>query len=221
MKSQIALVLAALVCAPVQAQESINCATGAKSQTDINECSTQRYKAADALLNRTYREVIANLNAKQQEKLKDAQRTWISFRDANCESQALDYVKGSLYSSVYNDCLTHVSHIRIEELRRVYLKQEVSSGLPDHSLVGTWGALESSYGLEVTFGIDSGIHHYSSRLNNIPFEAGQWQLSDNQLTVTDKNGKILHNYVRVELDANDVLSLHEHDGGIERYKKMR
>jgi uncharacterized protein YecT (DUF1311 family) len=219
MKHPYLFLLLALHYVPLHAQEIPICVNTAQSQADINECSTQRYKAADAFLNRSYREVIANLNPKQQEKLKEAQRAWISFRDSNCEAQSFDYAKGSLYTHVYNDCLTTVTQIRNDELRRVYLKQENSSGIPAQNLVGVWYALEGSYGLEVTFGIDAGIHHYVSHLNNIPYEAGQWQLSNDHLSIIDKNGKILHNYVRVELDNTGVLSLYEHDGGTERYKK--
>jgi len=198
------------------------CALGAHNQADINQCSVQRYKAADALLNRTYREVIASLNKGQLDKLKEAQRAWITYRDANCESQAFDYLNGSLYTSIQTNCLAEMTELRTSELQRVYLKQEiVENTLPADALVGVWRSQEGNYGLEITFGIAAGVHHYSSKINDVPFEAGQWQLNNNQLSIIDSRGKLLHQYNRVIVDDKGNLSLYEIDGGVERFKKIQ
>jgi uncharacterized protein YecT (DUF1311 family) len=198
------------------------CAIGSHNQADINQCSVQRYKAADALLNRTYREVIATLNKKQIAKLKDAQRAWITYRDANCESQAFDYLNGSLYTSVQTNCLAVMTEARTSELQRVYLKQDIAENtLPDDALIGTWRSQEGNYGLEITFGVAAGVHHYSSKINDVPFEAGQWQLNNNQLSIIDSRGKLLHQYNQVVLDDKGGLSLYETDGGVERFMKIQ
>jgi uncharacterized protein YecT (DUF1311 family) len=214
------LLWAAVAASAAVAAAEEPCAPGTRDQADVNECSTQRYKAADALLNRAYREVTAALNPTQLAKLKNAQRAWIGFRDANCESQAFDYLKGSLYTSVYNNCLSALTELRTSELQRVYLRQDsADNALPENALVGTWQSQEGNYGLALTFGVAAGVHHYSSQINQVPFEAGQWQLNNNQLSIIDSRGKVLRQYTRVLIDAQGILALYEADGGVERFKK--
>lgn len=218
----VVLLFSLLIPLPTAAQEADPCVMAAKTQAELNECSTQRYRAVDVTLNRVYKEIVAALGPKPTGKLKEAQRAWIAFRDANCEAQAFDYANGRLYTKVYTDCLSTVTQTRIAELRRVYLglQQEAAAAeIEEHRLLGTWRALEASYGVEISFGIDKGIHHYLSQLNGLPYEAGQWQLSGSHLSVIDNRGKVLHNYPRIQLDSG-VLSLYEEDGSVQSFKKI-
>lgn len=215
------VVVSCLPCTPVQAQNLDSCMMAARNQAQINECSTQRYRAADAALNHAYKEIRAGIKPGHFDKLREAQRAWVAFRDLNCESQTLDYVGGSLYSSNYNTCLADVTEARTAELRRVYLNdaEDDASTLSENMLAGTWRALENNYGLEITLGMRAGVHYFSSQLNGLPYEAGQWQFTNGKLTITANNGQMLHTYSQVKLD-NGVLSLYEQDGGVETYKKL-
>lgn len=59
------------------------------SQAELNACATDELKAADAELNRVYREVLAR-NAKESvflERMKAAQRLWVQLRDADLDAQ--------------------------------------------------------------------------------------------------------------------------------------
>jgi uncharacterized protein YecT (DUF1311 family) len=214
------ILLCLLSAPPVAAGDADTCVMAAQTQADINECSTQRYKAADSLLNRTYKEIQATVDSGQFAKIRQAQRAWITYRDTACEAQALAYATGSLYTSVYTNCLTDMTRVRTAKLREVYLHAKTTNSVGDQRLAGTWHALANNYGLEITFGISHGVHHYFARLNNLPYEAGQWHLADNQLTITSSKGKLLHTYIRILLE-DDVLSLHEDDGGVSRFKKIQ
>lgn len=58
-------------------------ASGGVTST-MNECSGAEIKRQDARLNQGYKTAMAGLEPAQQGKLRDAQRAWIKYRDANC-----------------------------------------------------------------------------------------------------------------------------------------
>jgi uncharacterized protein YecT (DUF1311 family) len=194
----------------------------AATQQEMNQCAAQQYKIADQALNQAYKRVVANLaqNKPALDKLREAQRAWIGFRDANCTAQAALHQGGSIQPTILNSCMATVTTTRAEELGRAYLSETsaAANGLGDGALLGSWKSVAADYGLEASFGIDNGVHHYLSKLNGLPFEAGQWQLNGNQLTITANDGKMLRFYHRVEVDG-DTLSLYEKDGGTERFRR--
>jgi uncharacterized protein YecT (DUF1311 family) len=48
------------------------------------ECIDAEVRQQDARLNRAYKELMASLSPPRQTQLRDAQRFWIKYRDANC-----------------------------------------------------------------------------------------------------------------------------------------
>jgi uncharacterized protein YecT (DUF1311 family) len=50
----------------------------------MSECNAQELRYQDRLLNSRYRALISGLNGKKRRELKEAQRLWIRYRDANC-----------------------------------------------------------------------------------------------------------------------------------------
>ncbi len=60
--------------------------TAASGQTtlDITRCAGRETAAWDALLNRWYKALRAGLDPAAARSLRDAQRAWIKFRDADC-----------------------------------------------------------------------------------------------------------------------------------------
>lgn len=74
----------------------------AMTQLDLNQCFCEQNNKADAELNRVYQKLLA-ANAEDKvfvEKLKNAQRAWIAFRDAQLEA---------LYPTVDNPRVTYGS----------------------------------------------------------------------------------------------------------------
>jgi uncharacterized protein YecT (DUF1311 family) len=51
---------------------------------EIHNCIGEEYERQDALLNSYYKTLMAQLNDERKIALRDAQRAWVSYRDANC-----------------------------------------------------------------------------------------------------------------------------------------
>lgn len=220
------------------------------TQVEITACSVIAYKAADQALNETYKVIMPSLTNPQREKLRDAQRAWIRFRDANCEQQAFDTRGGTIYQAVKNDCLTRITWQRHYELQHIYPglfpnapspqatadnATQLSHALAKHmqpiiggqsntkisskALVGHWASMSQEDDLHMHFNIVSGQTLYSSVLKGSPFEAGIWQLLDDQLLITTSTGEQLRLYNKVTLQ-DDILTLYVQDGSMEQYERV-
>ena len=110
----------------------------AKSQLDLNECYANLYQSADTQLNATYNNIVGfmkkNLLVAQQEKntalithnetsltkLLAAQRAWLAYRDANCDSVKFQYEGGSIQPMIWSQCMADVTQQRIATLTTAY-----------------------------------------------------------------------------------------------------
>ena len=96
---------------------------------DLVECSSKKLAAADADLNKTYRELIAKLGDKNWElKLRTAQQAWIKYRDAKCDFESELSGGGSAATFEYNFCLADVTTARTKELRETLNQIKERSG---------------------------------------------------------------------------------------------
>jgi len=104
----------------------------ASTQRDMNLCFGQQYSKTDALLNTVYRDQIKRLSTgpspdqKQNEsieRLKQAQRAWITYRDLHCSIARDQYEGGSMAPMVWSMCMETVTQHRIEELNAAYNDQ--------------------------------------------------------------------------------------------------
>lgn len=121
------IALISVLCArsviPAQDQKKDPCAE-AQTQTEMNICWGNEYKAADAQLNAAYREFTAKLNPEETAQLKTAQLAWIKFRDANCEFVADAYKGGSIRPMIAAICLADVTRARTSELKAQMKERE-------------------------------------------------------------------------------------------------
>ncbi len=206
-----------------RAAEIDPCQAASATPGERNQCSLARYQQADRALNEAYKQVMTHLNAGEKQKLREAQRLWIDFRDANCEARAQPAVDKAFYPSVKHDCLREMTQYRSRELTRVFLDStaDVRPGraLAD-DLIGSWHSTEGDYGMELRFGVNEGVHHYLAQLNGVPYEAGQWRLENDQLVITGNDGGLLHHYPQVKIQ-NGILTLFEQDGGMATYRKAK
>jgi uncharacterized protein YecT (DUF1311 family) len=103
---------------------AVDCAN-ANDQATMNQCAGQAFKAADKELNTLYQQVTGRLkdNPDGKKLLVNAQRAWISFRDAECKFSASGVDGGSVYPLIYSDCLTAMTKTRVEALKQ-YLQCE-------------------------------------------------------------------------------------------------
>lgn len=78
-------------------------------------CVAEELKVQDAALNAAYRTLTAGMNARQQAGLRNAQRAWIAFRDADCASRQ-DWEWGSMSTVAANFCVLRRTVERTIEL---------------------------------------------------------------------------------------------------------
>ena len=109
---------------PSLAHAAVDCAN-ASDQATMNQCAGQDFKAADKELNAVYQQITGRLkdNPDGKKLLVSAQRAWVGFRDAECKFSSSTVTGGSVYPWVYSSCLTGVTKVRAETLKR-YLKCE-------------------------------------------------------------------------------------------------
>lgn len=93
------------------------------TQLDMNECAAQAFDAADAELNRVYgvavgfaRQIDAESKGPAEEKLRVAQRAWVTYRDAACASESSLYEGGSIQPLIYSGCLERLTLARTNDL---------------------------------------------------------------------------------------------------------
>src|SRR2546427_12154432 len=89
----------------------------AQSQAEMNICAGKEYKAADATLNQVYRQLVSMLDDEEKSQLKEAQTSWLKYRDTNCEFVADQYKGGTIRPMIHGLCLAEMTRNRTTELR--------------------------------------------------------------------------------------------------------
>ena len=111
-----------------QEDRDINC-DDAYTQSEMNICAARDYDDADAALNAqwsvTYAAMADYPGAKQT--LLEAQRAWLTYRDAQCDAVGTPYEGGSIQPLVIATCLANLTRARTEELQQM-LPGETGSG---------------------------------------------------------------------------------------------
>lgn len=93
---------------------------GPSTTADEASCFDTAFKKADAELNKYYRRVETLETNDDLTNLKNAQRLWIQFRDANCKAEYDLYEGGSAGPTVKLACLEAMTRHRMEELETMY-----------------------------------------------------------------------------------------------------
>jgi uncharacterized protein YecT (DUF1311 family) len=107
----------------VSGADQKECPQTAMTQLELNQCATSQLKAADDELNRVYQAILRKYKENRQllEKLRNSQRAWLTFRDAELEAKFPFENKQSHYGSVYPRCanlfLARHTQERIRHLR--------------------------------------------------------------------------------------------------------
>ncbi len=170
---------------------------------------TADYAATDQRLNQLYRQHMHSASAAQQTSLRQAQRAWLAFRNAECGTNP--------------SCLARLTQNRNAHLQSdVLLTTTVPSALEtvaDMQLIGIWQRLDTHGDLRLSFGIRQGVHYFAAQLEQLPHEAGQWQLQQGRLSITDSQRRLLHEY-QLEALTQGTLTLRNLDGEVERYRKL-
>ncbi len=100
-----------------------------QTQTAINICFAEDYKAADAQLNRQWAQTSADMKEMDKaglnkdgrpgyhEVLLKAQRAWLGFRDAHCQIEGYAMRGGSGESMLAGACLAELTRARTAQLK--------------------------------------------------------------------------------------------------------
>lgn len=110
------MMMATLSVAAAQQAVPEDCAN-AQTQTDMNICSYEAYKRADKNLNAAYKAAVGQATQLwgSPDRLRDAQRAWIAYRDKACA--VYDYPDGgSIQPLLINECMTKVTRDRTDDL---------------------------------------------------------------------------------------------------------
>ncbi|MEO9600902.1 lysozyme inhibitor LprI family protein [Parasphingorhabdus sp.] len=98
---------------------------------DMNFCSRQEFEAADEALNEQWRKVSAHKKRNDEaakangteggyfQKLLEAQRAWLSYRDSHCEAASDAYRGGSIRPLIHNHCKAELTAQRTDQLQNM------------------------------------------------------------------------------------------------------
>lgn len=88
-----------------------------ETQIELNDCAAADYKRADEALNAAWGPTKAHMDTLGAGyRLVDAQRKWLSFRDAACTAEIAPYAGGTLQLMIWYSCLARLTDRRTEDL---------------------------------------------------------------------------------------------------------
>jgi len=94
------------------------------TQTAMNLCEGDNFKQADAELNAVYVKLLSKISVTGQSKLREAQKAWIKYRDAQCEFDTMGTTGGSIHSMMLWQCLTDLTAQQTKRLQHQLTCQE-------------------------------------------------------------------------------------------------
>jgi uncharacterized protein YecT (DUF1311 family) len=119
------LVLSVLNCARAEERTSETytaCLDKAGGVTGaMQDCIKEEIERQDRGLNTAYQSLMNSVPEKRQRQLRDAQRKWVSFRDANCRFY-FDPEGGSAARLASNECVVTITADRSHELENLKRK---------------------------------------------------------------------------------------------------
>src|SRR5881396_1433706 len=90
----------------------------AQSQAEMNRQAAKDFEKVDAELNSAYAALLAKLpDAESKQKLKESQRAWLAFRDAEAAFAADQARGGSMAPTIRYETMTELTQQRIKQLK--------------------------------------------------------------------------------------------------------
>ena len=122
--------LAGLIPTSQARADEIDCAN-AKSTVEMNYCADKEFAAADKALNTEYEAALAQTRTRDLEPpydaksfeaaMRESQRAWVAFRDADCKNLvAQEWSGGSGASAAILGCMTQLTMARTKDLKERY-----------------------------------------------------------------------------------------------------
>ncbi len=126
----VALFTAAVAGRPAVAQDEIKC-NAEGSTMEMAQCARDDFEKADKKLNKVYQKVLKSFAEMDEEtgdatpedsrvkRLKEAQRAWITFRDADCLLQSAENFGGSIEQITFPGCTATMTEARTKQLEAI------------------------------------------------------------------------------------------------------
>lgn len=89
----------------------------ALTQMELNYCADKAFQVEDKKLNALYRKLMASSDAKTQALLRAAEKSWLAYRDSECEYETSDTDGGSIHPMEGSNCLTEKTEAHVRELQ--------------------------------------------------------------------------------------------------------
>lgn len=92
----------------------------AQTTAEMEQEANTAYQKADGELNKVYKALRETLTDAEKERLKEVQKSWITFRDKEAEFAASLYEGGSMAGLVKINTTTTVTEQRVESLKNLF-----------------------------------------------------------------------------------------------------
>jgi uncharacterized protein YecT (DUF1311 family) len=96
----------------------------AQPQMELNQQAGAEFEKADRRLNTVYRALMAKIPSDHGAKLREAQLTWLRFRDLECAFETMGTVGGSIHPLVETECRARLTLERVGHLEKQLNCQE-------------------------------------------------------------------------------------------------
>jgi uncharacterized protein YecT (DUF1311 family) len=119
------LLALALLSAAASPAAALNCGPTAAT-VDMIECAKADFAAADRRLNDAYQKLMKDpdRDEKGRNLLREAQRKWIPFRDAQCLLEEDEYRGGTLAAVMYGECQARITAERARALEEMLNRKQ-------------------------------------------------------------------------------------------------
>lgn len=88
------------------------------STLEMRKCASDKYQVADKKLNQVYQQLSSQVKGEEKNRLIEAQRAWIVFRDKTCSFEAAQALGGTLEPLLLTSCLGRVTSERAATLEK-------------------------------------------------------------------------------------------------------
>ena len=82
----------------------------------MNLCAQQAYQASDAKLNQAYHALERTVSKGGRDRLRQAQRAWLAYRDAQCAFETASTADGSVHPMILAGCLDGLTQAQTARL---------------------------------------------------------------------------------------------------------
>jgi uncharacterized protein YecT (DUF1311 family) len=119
------LLALALLFAATSPAAALNCGPTATT-IDMIECAKADFAVADRRLNDAYQKLMKDPDRDEAGRnlLREAQRKWIPFRDAQCALEEDEYRGGTLAPVLYGDCRARITAERAKALEEMLNRKQ-------------------------------------------------------------------------------------------------